>query len=59
MKNINIANKTNINKKHNIKIPLEGSFAKVCIEFNIPDLTKKVPPILNENVEIDKIIFQD
>ncbi len=54
-----MAIKTNKSKKHKINIPLEGSFAKVCIEFNIPDLTKKVPPILNENVAMDKIITQD
>ena len=59
MKNINIANKTNKNKKHKINIPLDGSFANVCMEFNIPDLTKKVPPMLNENVAIDKIIVQE
>ena len=54
-----IASKTSKNKKHKINIPLDGSFANVCIEFSIPDLTKKVPPILNENVAIDKIIVQD
>tara|TARA_Y100001970_G_C13500122_1_gene493231 strand:+ start:303 stop:482 length:180 start_codon:yes stop_codon:yes gene_type:complete len=59
MKNINMANKTSKNKKHKINIPLDGSFANVCMEFNIPDLTKKVPPMLNENVAIDKIIVQE
>ena len=39
--------------------PLDGSFAKVCIELRIPDLTKNVPLILKENVAIDKIIVQN
>ena len=39
--------------------PRDGSFAKVWIEFKIPDLTKKVPLILNEKVVIDKIIAHD
>ena len=39
--------------------PLLGSFAKVCTEFKIPDLTKKVPHILNVKVAIDNIIAQD
>ena len=56
---MNIANKTNTNKKHKINIPLDGSFAKVWIEFKIPDLTKKVPLILNEKVAIDNIIAQE
>ena len=34
--------------------PLSGSLAKVCTEFKIPDLTKKVPLILKVNVAIDK-----
>ena len=42
-----------------INIPREGSFANVCIEFKIPDLTKKVPDMLNEKVAIDKIIDHD
>ena len=33
------------NRKHKIKIPLDGSFANVCTEFSIPDLTKNVPHI--------------
>ena len=35
--------------------PLSGSFAKVWTEFNIPDLTKKVPHMLKVNAVIDKI----
>ena len=46
-------------KNINIKIPLAGSLANVCTEFNIPDLTKKVPHILRVNVVIDSIITQD
>ena len=51
----------NINENRNIKIktPLSGSFANVCTEFNIPDLTKKVPIILKVNVAIDNIIVHD
>ena len=49
----------NINKKQRIKTPLDGSFAKVWIEFKIPDLTKNVPLILNEKVVIDKITAQE
>ena len=33
--------------------------ANVCTEFNIPDLTKKVPHILRVNVVIDNITTQD
>ena len=47
------------NKKHKIKIPLDGSFANVCTEFNTPDLTRKVPHILKVKVAIDKMIVQD
>ena len=47
------------NKKININKPLSGSFANVCTEFSIPDLTKKVPHILSENVAIDKITAQE
>tara|TARA_B100000686_G_C16569765_1_gene852291 strand:+ start:846 stop:1016 length:171 start_codon:yes stop_codon:yes gene_type:complete len=47
------------NKKHRINKPLEGSLAKVCIEFNMPDLTKKVPLILSEKVVIAKIIAHE
>ena len=42
-----------------MNIPLSGSFANVCTEFNIPDLTKKVPIILNVNVAIDNINVHD
>ena len=31
----------------------------MCTEFNIPDLTKKVPHMLNVNVDIDKMITQE
>ena len=37
------------NKNNKINIPLSGSFANVCTEFKIPDLTKKVPIILEHN----------
>ena len=49
----------NMNKKQSIKTPLDGSFAKVWIEFKMPDLTKNVPLILNEKVVIDKITAQE
>ena len=39
--------------------PLSGSFANVWTEFNIPDLTKKVPQTLSVNVDMHKIIDQD
>jgi len=58
-KKINNEPKINTNKKIKIKIPLFGSLAKVCTEFKIPDLTKKVPHILNVNVAMDNIIVQD
>ena len=51
--------KININKKDKINKPLSGSLANVWTEFIIPDLTKKVPDILNVKVVIDKIITQD
>ena len=38
-----------------MKSPLSGSFANVWTEFNMPDLTKKVPHMLRVKVEIDKI----
>ena len=41
-KKTKIAKKISKNKKININTPLSGSLAKVCTEFNIPDLTKKV-----------------
>ena len=47
------------NKKIRINNPLSGSFAKVWTEFNIPDLTKKVPHILKVNVAMDNIITHD
>ena len=47
-----------MNKKIKINVPLVGSFAKVCIELSIPDLTKKVPLILNENVAIESTTVQ-
>ena len=58
-KKIKIEIKININKNIKINTPRSGSLAKVCTEFNIPDLTKNVPLILNENVAIDKIKVQD
>ena len=45
-------------RKTKIYKPLEGSFANVCTEFNIPDLTKKVPHILSVKQEIDKTKVQ-
>ena len=39
-------------------MPLVGSLAKVCTEFKMPDLTKKVPVILSINVIKLKIIVQ-
>ena len=54
-KKINNDKKIKENKKININKPLSGSLAKVCTEFKIPDLTKKVPHMLSVNVEIDKI----
>ena len=47
------------NKKIKINKPLSGSLANVCTEFRMPDLTRKVPHILNVNVEIDKITTQE
>ena len=35
--------------------PLVGSLAKVCTEFNIPDLTRKVPVTLIVKVNMLKI----
>ena len=51
-------NRINTKRKININKPLDGSFANVCIEFKTPDLTKKVPLILRENVAIDSITVQ-
>ena len=50
-----ITNDRNIkkNKKNKINKPLSGSFAKVWTELSIPDLTKKVPAILNVKLDID------
>lgn len=45
-------------RKISIKRPLDGSLAKVWTEFNIPDLTKKVPVTLIMNVRILKIKTQ-
>ena len=58
-KNITKDNIINENKNNKIKIPLSGSLANVWTEFNIPDLTKKVPLILRVNVVIERIITQD
>ena len=58
-KKINSEIKIKENKKIKINKPLPGSLANVCTELRIPDLTKKVPHILNVNVEIDKIITQE
>ena len=56
---INNDKKIRQNKKIRINNPLSGSLAKVCTEFKIPDLTKKVPHILSVNVAIDKITTQE
>ena len=58
-KNINNDKNIRQNKKIKINNPLSGSFAKVWTEFKIPDLTKKVPHILNVNVDIDRITTHD
>ena len=58
-KKINNERKIKENKKIKINKPLSGSFAKVCTELRIPDLTKNVPLILRANVDIDKIITQE
>ena len=42
-----------------MKIPLAGSLANVCTEFNIQDINKKVPHMLNMNVVIDNITTQE
>ena len=59
IKNIPTYKTINANKNINIKIPLAGSLANVCTEFNIPDLTKKVPHILKVNVVIYNTTTQD
>ena len=41
-----------------MKAPLEGSFANVCTELRIPDLTRKVPVTLKINVVRQRIITQ-
>ena len=62
--NLNLRNKKKIDakiirlKNTNIKTPLVGSFAKVCTELSIPDLTRKVPVTLNINVIKQRIIVQ-
>ena len=58
-KKINNERKIKENRKIKINNPLSGSFAKVCTEFKIPDLTKNVPLMLRANVDIDKIITQE
>ena len=58
MKKINSDNRIKKNRKIKINSPLFGSFANVWTEFNIPDLTKKVPLILKVKVEIDNINVQ-
>ena len=39
--------------------PLDGSFAKVCTELSIPDLTRKVPITLKIKVDRHRIITQE
>ena len=55
---MDIANTIKKNIKISINTPLEGSFAKVCIEFKIPDLTKKVPVTLKIKVKRQSMITQ-
>jgi hypothetical protein len=45
----------------NVRInnPRDGSFANVCTEFKMPDLTKKVPTTLMVKVKILKIITHE
>ena len=43
-------------KKTSMNSPLEGSLAKVCTEFKIPDLTKKVPVTLKMKVKRQSMI---
>ena len=57
--NTKIDKKIKQNKNISINNPLSGSFAKVCTEFKIPDLTKNVPHILNVNVEIERTITHE
>ena len=59
MKNIPKDKNIKINKKTKIKIPLAGSLAKVCTEFNIPDLTKNVPHILSIKDAMHSITTHD
>ena len=59
IKNITRDKNIKINKKININIPLSGSFAKVCTELSIPDLTKKVPHMLKMKVAIDNTTIHD
>jgi len=51
--------KTKSVKNIKTNTPLSGSFAKVCTEFKIPDLTKKVPLMLKMKVHKARIIVQD
>ena len=48
-----------MNKNIKMNKPLPGSEANVCTEFKTPDLTRKVPAKLSENVRIARIIVQD
>ena len=58
-KKMNNDKKIKQNKKIKINNPLSGSLAKVCTEFKIPDLTKKVPHILSVKVDIDNTTTHD
>ena len=59
LKKINIDENTIRIKKVRINNPLDGSFAKVCTEFKIPDLTRKVPVTLIVKVRMLKTITQE
>ena len=48
-----------MNKNIKMNKPLPGSEANVCTEFKTPDLTRKVPAKLSENVRIARTIVQD
>ena len=48
-----------MNKNIKMNKPLPGSEANVWTEFKTPDLTRKVPAKLSENVRIARTIVQD
>ena len=58
-KNIKIESNIRENKNTKINKPLDGSLAKVWIEFKIPDLTKNVPLMLKVKVIIESMKVHD